>query len=310
MNEANLNAAKRKASELEDDRKPAARRSSKSQVSFKSDEDSTDSIQSYESDKKPTARAKSSRNDSARAKPVSKASGGATPKRVFSRKPWTPERTASLGSGDAGKWLPARLDVKAHASGHILVIPKKTIRHDETFTLEQVELFWQPIKKMVANDLRDWNTNTGVSGMVTLRDLNGNPKKSDSDHPERNWEAMIVNSPNQTDWTKAEVSETQAKCVAEWNKYTNNKDVFRFKSKVQPGRLEANKMDPPTLDQTIISDDVVNVLKADFDIDDDSVLSGAEVDDIVGLYFKDIEDGCATIKSFAHDGPRFPELME
>ena len=301
MNEAKLEEGKRKASELEDDRKPAPRKSSKSQGSFKSDDDSADSIQSYESDKKPAARAKS----------ASKASGGGTPKRVFSRKPWTPERTASLGSGDAGKWLPARLDVRAHRSGHILVIPKKTLRHDETFTLEQVELFWQPIKKMVANDLRDWNTNTGVSGMVTLRDLNGHPKNSDSEHPERNWEAMIVNSPNQTDWTKAEVSETQAKCVAEWNKYTNDKDVFRFKSKVQPGRLEANKMDPPTLDQTIISDDVVNVLKADFDIDDDSVLSEiAEVDDIVGLYFKDIKDGRATIKSFARDGPRFPELIE
>ena len=191
------------------------------------------------------------------------------------------------------------------------MIPKKTIRHDETCTIEHVELFWQPIKQMVADDLRDWNTNTGVSGMVTLHDHNGDPKKSDRDHPERNWEAMIVNSPNQTDWTKAEVCEIQAKCVAEWNKYTNNKDVFQFKSKVQPGRLEANKMDPPTLDQTIISDDVVNVLKADFDIDDDDVLSEiADVDDIVGLYFKDIKDGRATIKSFARDGPRFPELIE
>ena len=288
------------------------------------EESSIASVASSESDKKPAAKADddvsvdSSRlqrryldcdSDTSDEKPPASKPHVV---RSFVRKAMTPDRSGSL-KRDTGSNLygPPRLDVRAHASGHIVVIPKRTITDDKNHVLEHGEYYWRPLKEAIAYDTLDFNYNTGVCGKVTLRDLTGNPKKRDSEHPDENWEAMLFVSANGSSFTRQECEEIQQKVMREWNRHTHNTDVFRYKSKVKAGRIEADRSDPPKLDQTIISDDVISIMKLEFDIKNDKDLSDlANIDDIVGLYFKNIKEGSKLMKKYARNGPMFPHVNQ
>ena len=52
-------------------------------------------------------------------------------------------------------------------------------------------------------------------------------------------------------------------------------------------------------------------MKLEFDVKNDKDLSDlANVDDIVGLYFKNIKEGSKLMKKYARNGPMFPHVNQ
>ena len=84
--------------------------------------------------------------------------------------------------------------------------------------------------------------------------------------------------------------------------------MFDLQSKVKAGDINDNDGYTPTLDQTVISDDVIQVMKLVYDIDDDELEDLSKDDDVMELFWHDIKKGAKRMKEYVKEGPCFPHL--
>ena len=134
---------------------------------------------------------------------------------------------------------------------------------------------------------------TSIDAMVTLRDKDGNalPKEAGSQY---NWKVYYCTPEKGKDTTESDVKKMLNNSVERLNVEGADPDQFAFRLILKPGEV----LTKPTLDKTIIDRDIIHIIKCEYDLEDNDLLSFAEDLDRVGEYFEDPTRGSEVIRSY------------